>query len=67
MKYNIKFIDDVRFMDSSLSSLANNLAEGLHNVKCKKCKSNLEYVIDKDNTLAFNCLDCNKNYEKEFD
>ena len=30
------------------------------------CKSCLEYVNDKDALLLFNCLDCNKNYKKEF-
>ena len=30
----IKFIGSVKFMANSLSSLADNLAEGLHNSKC---------------------------------
>ena len=44
MKCRIKFINNVRFMASSLSSLVDNLAEGLHNSICKNCKSYLEYV-----------------------
>ena len=31
----IKFIDSVRFMSSSLSSLSDILAKGLHESKCK--------------------------------
>ena len=31
------FIDSARVMVSSLSNLANNLAEGIHRIKCK-CK-----------------------------
>ena len=31
----------MRVMKNSLSSLVDNLAEGLHNSKCKDCKSAL--------------------------
>ena len=37
------------FMSSSLSSLVDNLSEGLHNNKCIDCKSCLEYISTKDN------------------
>ena len=40
--HNIKFINNVRFMASSLLSLNDNLAEGLHKGKCKDFKSTLE-------------------------
>ena len=50
MAYNIKFFDSVRFMLSSLSSLADNLA-GLHNSIYKDCKSCLEYIKVKDNLI----------------
>ena len=53
-------------MSSSLSSLADNLTEGLHNDKSRDCKSCLERVSTKDKLLIFKCLKCNKNYEKEF-
>ena len=33
--YRLKFIVSARFMASSLSSLVNNLAEGIHEIKCK--------------------------------
>ena len=42
--YKIKFIDNIRFMASSLSSLPDNFVEGLHKGKCEKCKSGLEYA-----------------------
>ena len=55
---------------SSLSSLADNLSEGLHKDKCKNCKSDLEYVtasaVAKDTILIFKCVDCNESYEKTF-
>ena len=34
MSYKIKFIDSSRFMVTSLSKLVNNLAEGIHKIKC---------------------------------
>ena len=43
INYKIIFIDSVRFMANSLSSLTDNLAEGLHKGKCKDCNSNLQY------------------------
>ena len=65
--YKMKFIDSVRFMTSLLSSLADNLAERLHNGKCENCESGLDYAAVEDNTLTFRCLHCNRNYEKKFD
>ena len=53
-------------MPSSLSSLADNLSEGLHKDKCKYCKPDFEYMIAKENTLIFKCVDCKTNYKKEF-
>ena len=44
----IKFIDSLRFMSSSLSSLVDNLPEGLHSDKCTDCKSYLDSKITKD-------------------
>ena len=51
----------------SLSGQAGNLPEGLRKDKFKDCKSGLEYIIAKDSILIFKCVDCNKNYDKEFD
>ena len=53
-------------MASSLSSLADNFAEGLQNNKYKKSKSCLQYINAKDKLLIFNCSGCNKNYENNF-
>ena len=58
-------------MSTSLSKLINNLSQGLHNDKCKDCKSYLDYVTIKDNQgsctqLIFRCFSCKMNYEKDF-
>lgn len=67
VKYKIKFIESLRVMSSSLSSLIDVLPDELHNNKCKDCKYYLEYIKVKDKLLVFNCLDRNKNYEKVSD
>ena len=70
-------------MTSSLSSLVNNLSEGVHRIKCKfghddkKCETCgikykycdcfLGYTNFKDNLIESKCLCCNKNYENKFD
>ena len=65
--YKIKFIDNFRFMSSSLSSLVDNLSDGLHNIKCTDCKSYLEYIsTEEDEFLIFNCLKCSKKHGKHF-
>ena len=33
--YRLKFVDSTRLMVSSLSNLANNLSEGIYEIKCK--------------------------------
>ena len=53
-------------MSTSLSSLVNNLPDGLHNDKCTDCKSCLDYMLVKDNQLIVKCLKCNKYHNKEF-
>ena len=47
-------------MASPLSSLADNLAEGLQNSECKDCKSGFEHIKVKDKLLKFRCLKWNK-------
>ena len=64
--YKIKFIDSFRFMSSSLSSLVDNLSEGLHNDNCTDCKSCIDYMMFKDDQLTFRCFECKKNYKKYF-
>ena len=53
-------------MSTSLSNLVNNLFEGVHNDKCKNCKSCLDYLTTKDEQLIFKCFRCKKNSEKDF-
>ena len=35
ISYRLQCIDSARFMANSLSNLVNNLAEGIHKIKCK--------------------------------
>ena len=64
--YTLKFIDSFRFMSNSLPNLIDNLSEGFHNKKYRKCKSCLEYISIEDNKLIYKCIDCNKNYKLHF-
>ena len=61
----MKFIDSFRFMSSLLSSLVDNLSEGLHSDKCTDCKSSLDYMIIKDDQLIFRYFKCKNNYKKD--
>ena len=68
-------------MASSLSNLVNNLAEGIHKIKCKyghnnsKCETCvikhkdciLEYTNFKNNLKEYKCLCCIKDYQRKFD
>ena len=51
-------------MPSPLSSLVDNLSDGLH--KCKDCESSFEYINAEDSKVVFKCLNCNKDYNKDF-
>ena len=53
-------------MESSLSNLVDNLAEGIHKVKCKDCDC-LEYDSVKDNLIKYKCLSCSKDYSNKID
>ena len=47
-------------MASSLSNLVDNLAEGIHKIKCKDCNCFLEYESVKNNLSKYKCLSCNR-------
>ena len=67
ISYKIKFISSFRFISSSLSSLIDNLSEGVHSDKCTDCKSSpLEYMLLKDDQLIITFFECKKNYKKDF-
>ena len=52
---------------TSLSSLADNLTEGVHKVKCKNCDCFLKYESVKDNLIKYKFLSCNKSYSNKID
>ena len=64
-------------MASSLSNLVDNLAEGVHKIKCKDCDCFFvvvvvvvvvcEYGSAKDNLIKYKCLSCNKDYPNKPD
>ena len=58
ISYKIKFIESARFMARSLLNLLNNLAEGIHEIKCKYYF--LKYESAKDNLIKHKCLSYNK-------
>ena len=65
--YKIKFIDSYRFMSMPLSTLIDNLSEGIHNNKCADCKSCLDYVRStKNEKLILKCFNCKTYYRKTF-
>ena len=52
-------------MAISLSIFADNLTEKLHKDKYKDCKPSLVYVMRKENTLRYNCIEFHKCYGKK--
>ena len=64
--YKIKLIDSLKLIPSSLSSLVDNLSEGLLNYKSATCKPCLDYISTKDNQLVFKCTECSKNHKNHF-
>ena len=43
-------------------NLVNNLAEGMHKIKCKHFDYFLQYESVKDNLIKYKYLSCNKDY-----
>ena len=64
---NKSVVNSARFMASSLSNLVDNLAEGIHKIRCKDCNCFLEYESVKDNLIKYKCLSCNKDYSNRLD
>ena len=67
ISYKIKFIDSAIFMATSLSSLADNLTEGIHKIKCKDCGCFLEYESVQDNLTEYKYFSCNQDYFNKID
>ena len=51
--YKIKFIDSVRFLETSFSNLVDNFTEGIHKTKCKYCDFFIEYESVKVNSIRY--------------
>ena len=49
-----------------LSSLADNLSDGIHSTKCTDCESSLDEIKVEGPQLIFKSLNCNKIYIKDF-
>ena len=83
ISYILQFIDNVKFMASSLSNLVNNLSKVIHRTKCKYrhndkrcgtygitykwCNCPLEYTNFKDDLIEYKRLGCDKHYQQKLD
>ena len=54
-------------MASLLSNLVNNLAEGIHKIKCKGCNCFFEYKSVSDRLIKHTYLSCNKTFLNKID
>ena len=54
-------------MARSLSNLVDNLAEGIHEIKCKDCDCFLFKENVLDDLREYKCLSCNKDYSNRLD
>ena len=76
----MQFIESGTFIESSLSNLADDLAEGIYKVKCKNehndkkfegfgikykgCECCLEHTNFQDDLILYKLLRCNNDYQK---
>ena len=76
ISYRLQFLGSAKFVASSLSNLVSNLAEGIHDIKCKYrhdnkkcetcgikykyCECCLEYTNVKEALIEYKCLCCKK-------
>ena len=67
ISHEIKLIDSMRFMVTSLSNLVDNLTGVIHKLKCKNCNCFLEYKNFKSSLIEYNCPSCNKDFSVELD
>ena len=47
--------------------LADNIAEGIHSVRCKDCDCFVECESANDNIINYECLYCKKIYSNKID
>ena len=52
-------------MANSLPNLIDYLTEAIHKIKCNDCDCFLEHESDKDNSIKYKCLSCNKSYSNK--
>ena len=58
ISYILPFIDNARFMASSISNLVNNLSEGIHRINCKYGRDKCEAC-----KIKYNYYDCFFKYK----
>ena len=67
ISYKIKFINNAKFIASSLSNLVDNVAKGIDKINCKDCDCFLEYESVPENLIKYKLLSCNKDYSNMLD